>query len=209
MYTLFVTAIANGQANPLWEPPRIGVQSIVEQPTGALDLVSKITIGPFQVALEDTPLEEVGTHFSASIGHVGDAGESLAWVCLHGQDRIGQWVLWIESGEIHGPMCGGFLLMRRTANSQLDSRCKPVADGRISMPILVRLGMSRAQVVAALGPPTSQSGSHLFYYHHRIVTLSPKAGVAPEPFDMNNTLYIRLNSGNKVDAFQVWRTTSS
>jgi hypothetical protein len=106
-------------------------------------------------------------------------------------------------------MTGGFLLMRRTANDQLDSRCRPVGDGRISLPIPLRLGMSRAQVVAALGPPTSQSGRHVFYYHHRVVMRSPTAGTAPEPFDLTNTLYIRINSSGIVDAFQVWRTTSS
>jgi len=206
-----VTAVVHAQDKPLWEPPRIGVPSIAEtaQPNHVQDLVSKITIGSFNVLLEDTPLEQVGTHFSATIGRSGDAGESLAWVCLHGQDRIGQWVLWIESGEIHGPMTGGFLLMRRTANNRLDSRCKPAGNGRISLPIPLSLGMSRAQVVAALGPPISPSGSHLFYYHHHVVRLSPKAGSAAEPFDLSNSLYIRLNSSNKVDAFQVWRTTTS
>jgi hypothetical protein len=205
------TAIIYAQSKSIWEPPNLGVQSMAEteHPSGVQDLVSKIAIGSFNVVLEKTSLEHVGTHFSASIGHSGDAGESLEWVCLHGQDRLGQWILWIESGEIDGPAVGGFLLMRRSANNRLDNRCKPVDDGSISLPISLSLGMSRAQVVAALGPPTSQSGSHLFYYHHRVVKENPKAGGAAEPSDLSNTLFIRLNSKNEVDAFQVWRTTTS
>jgi hypothetical protein len=201
-----LTAIARGQATPIWEPPSIGVPFIpeTEHPSGAQELVSEIAIGSFNVVLEKTLLEQVGTHFRAFTGHSGDAGESLDWVCLHGQNRIGQWILWIESGEIHGQTVGGFLLLQRTANDKLDSHCKSVENARISLPIPLSLGMSRAQVVAALGPPTSQSGSHLFYYH-----LNPEAGDAAETLTRVSTLYIRLNGRNEIDALQVWRTTSS
>jgi hypothetical protein len=99
--------------------------------------------------------------------------------------------------------------MRRTANNQLDSRCRAIEDGPISLQIPLRLGMSRDQVLAVLGTPTSKSKEHLFYYHHRVVMLRRKTGTVSEPFDLINMLYIRLNSSNTVDAFQVWRTTSS
>jgi hypothetical protein len=54
IYIILVNVAAYGQAKPLWEPPKIGIQSIVEQPSGARDLVSKIMMGSFQLVLEET-----------------------------------------------------------------------------------------------------------------------------------------------------------
>jgi hypothetical protein len=105
-------------------------------------------------------------------------------------------------------MVGGFLLLRQNAGDQLDRRCVRVEGASISLPPPLRLGMSRAQVIAAMGTPTSHAAGRLIYYHHRLVMQTPNGKATPEPFDVSNTLYVRLR-GEAVDGLQVWRTTSS
>jgi hypothetical protein len=195
------------QAGLLWEPPKIWAEASLPKATESRDLVPRFGIGSLQVTLEKTPLAAVAAHFGAPSGRSGDASESLSWVCLQGQDQHGAWSLWVESGEIHGPTVGGFLLLRRSASDQLDSRCQRV-DGAIVLPIPIHLGMSRAQVISSLGPPASHTNARMVYHAEAVVMITTQPGAAATRFDVSSILYFRL-SGDTVDGMQVWRTTSS
>jgi hypothetical protein len=146
-YALLTTVAALGNMKPQWEPPGMRGRDVLAKPTVAEDLISIITIGSFQVILEQTHLDEASNRLGATIGHAGEGGESEAWVCLQGQDQNDPWALWLRSGDIDndidGPVIGGFLLLRRSANERLDSRCRQIKDDRISLPIPIRLGMSK------------------------------------------------------------------
>jgi len=127
---------------------------------------------------------------------------------MQGRDKEVPWVLWIESGEIHGGAAGGFLLLRRAANKRLDDRCVRLGDTSVSVPIPLRLGMSKAQLRTRLGSPTAVSGTTRVYFHRRVVMLRSQAEPTLQPFDLCSALYVRLG-GNMVDGFEVWRTTTS
>ncbi len=205
---LLAVPASSKQARRQWAPPTIWTGTDIPEATGAQDLVPYIGIGSFRVKLGTTLLADAASHFNAKIGYQGDASEALSWVCLQGGTRAGPWALWLESGEIDGPTIGGFLLLPRPGSGWLDHRCIPLRDAAISLPIPLQIGMSGAQVVAALGPPTSQSENHILYSHHLVVTLNPKGDTPGEPLDLDTDLYIRLDGG-VVAGFQVWRTTSS
>jgi hypothetical protein len=193
---------------PLWEPPAMWANYAASAPTGTRDFVPRLKIGSLTVVLEETPLLDVGTRFGASVGQRGDAGDSLEWVCFQGQDERGPWVLWLESGEIHGPTVGGVLLKRRAASEQVDARCVRLAATPISMPLPVHLGMPRSELLHLLGRPTSESGQSVVYSNCHSIKLSTKKGREPEPFDLCSSLRVRFRAGT-LDALEVWRTTTS
>jgi hypothetical protein len=196
------------QVQVWWEPPTIPVGPVTPEPTVARDLVPSLGIGPFKVMLEDTPLDQVSAYFKAPVGHVGDASESISWVCLHGSDSGGRWALWVESGEIHGGLCGGFFWLRLSPRDHLDQRCQAVEASSVALPVPVRLGTSTADTLRHLGPATVQSRERLLYVHRKAMTLAPNNGGPPEPYEIWSTLYVRLRRGT-VDAIQGWHTTSS
>jgi hypothetical protein len=205
---LFGALLDVQQPQVLWEPPTIPVGPVAPEPTVARDLVPSLDVGPFKVILEDTSLAQAGAYFKAPVGHAGDASESISWVCLHGHDSAGRWALWLESGEIHGGLCGGFFWQRLSAGDRLDERCGAVETPSVSLPVRLRLGASVADVLRHLGPPTSQSAERMLYVHRRAMTLVPKGGGPPQPYELWSTLYMRLRRGT-VDAIQAWHTTSS
>ncbi len=196
------------QAAPVWEPATLCSQAGPVKPVGSRDLVPKFAIGSFQVVLEQTQLAAVAARFDSVVGRSGDASESLAWVCLQGHDEQGPWSLWVESDEIHGPAVGGLLLLRRAPTDRLDSRCRSIEAVAIDLPLPVRLGMPRAQALAALGPPASESETCVVYHHHTVMTAVRKKGSPPVRVDVFSSLYLRF-SGDAIDGMQVWRTTDS
>ena len=177
-FVLLAVIAALGDMKPRWEPPGFLGRTVSAGFTVAKDMVPSITIGSFHVILERTHLDEASNRLNAIIGHAGEMGEEESWVCVQGQDQNAPWALWLRSGDIDndidGKVIGGFLLLRRSANDSLDSRCGRAKDSRIAFPIPLRLGMSRTQVLAILGSPTSQSEKHMFYSHHSIVMQCPK-----------------------------------
>jgi hypothetical protein len=203
-FALLTVVAALGDMKPRWEPPGLWGRTVSVGFTVAKDMVPRITIGSFRVILEQTYLDEASTRLGSAIGHEGEGGEEEWWVCTQGQDEKIPWALWLRSGDIdngnNGRVFGGFTMLRRSANENLDSRCGR-SKGRVSLPIPLRLGMSREQVLSTLGPPTLQSEGFLFYSHHSIATVGPKLG------DLISQLYIRLN-GNMVDGIGVWHFTS-
>ena len=61
----------------------------VVNPTLASAPVRRITAGPLVIGLEVTPLGEVQRRFGGRIGHAGDAGEAVSWLCFIGRSRAG------------------------------------------------------------------------------------------------------------------------
>jgi hypothetical protein len=208
--TMAVSVLASSllAAPPVWEPPRMWPDAAAAEPTGSRDFMPKLQVGSFSVVLETTPLQAASSHFRAAIGRRGDAGSSLEWVCLQGRDRQGKVVLWLENGEVHGSAIGGVLLQRLAAGESVDARCGRLAATPISMPLAVSLGMTRAQVVRALGRPTSDLGEVLLYSSCHGIKLSTERTREPQPFDLCSSLCISFKAG-LVHAFEVWRTTTS
>jgi len=79
----------NSQGKPIdnsaiWEPP-----SVIDFPQGVKSSVPREVIKGLHVAgesiiLDETILTAVQSHVGGTIGHRGDAGDSLEWLCLRG-----------------------------------------------------------------------------------------------------------------------------
>jgi hypothetical protein len=151
---------AYGQA--LWEPPNIGNGSAFPVVVVPSELIRTVTLGTVRIVLDETSLPETAARFQAGVGHRGDAGEALDWFCINGQDPRGRWVLWLESGEIHGDAIGAFQIRRIASSDRVDARCR-TSTAMAQNPAGLQLGMSRDDVRRRFGGPdtTRQTVSYL------------------------------------------------
>lgn len=106
-------------APPVWAPQFIWKFDHHALPKGTVpkEMIASLRLSGVTITLEgESELEALPARFGGEIGSQGDAADSLGWLCLHGSDAVGPWVLWLESGEIDGPYVGGFQ-WRRVARS--------------------------------------------------------------------------------------------
>ena len=141
--------------------------------------------------------------FGGEVGARGDASESLRWLCLHGTDEVGTWVLWLESGEMDGPYVGGFQWRRMAGAPTFDPRCAALAEGaKVVLPINLRLGISREEVLQLLGKPTLQKANVFLYVHQHDET------IRGESANSWNVVIIALQN-DMMEAIDVTKTTSN
>jgi len=153
-------------------------------PTVKTRLATRFSLGAFAGRFEETPLDAVRKAVGAgTIQHRGDAAGSLHWLCYERARRR----LWITSGEMSGADHRVTEIVEElTANdteASADCAVLPeqfaplVFDGRL------RLGMSRSEVVTALGPPSKSDAARMVYSH---------AGKVADGFDETAWLILRF-----------------
>jgi hypothetical protein len=157
-----------------------------------------------RIFLDSTQLTAVQRRLGGTIGSRGDAGDALHWLCFHGTDGKGGWLLWLESGEINGGAVGGFRWQRAGRTARFDARCRALPDGRrgVELPITLQLGIGEAGALHTLGSPTKRLGGTLLYLHEHEETIHG------EPYTATNTLAVLLRGG-VVWAIEAWKSTSS
>ena len=192
VWTIACVRAAGAQA--LWEPPSIGDGRQFPVITIPSDLVPALGIDNREIVLDRTPIAEAAQWFNARIGRRGDGSESLGWICIAGRDAEGRWMLWLESGEIHGNAVGAFQLRRIGAAERIDEKCVGWRAG-IRNPAGLRLGMSRADVRRILGE-FSGTPAMIAYLYER-----PAAG----GFTVESMISVVFVE-DAVTAFEVWRT---
>ena len=143
-------------------------------------------------------------------GHLSVIVETLANPCLGsafsgGAKRALGPLGW--KAEIHGGAIGAFLLKRRAPEERFDSRCVELAAS-VAIPLPIRLGMSRTEVVRLLGQPLAKSGRTEAYSGCQRVKLRPTGAHEARDFDLCSSLFVRFKA-ELVEAFEVWRTTTS
>ena len=155
--------------------------------------------------MEKTSIKEVEQRLGGVIGKKGDAGDALEWLCFHGADAMGGWVLWLESGEINGGSVGSFQWQRLSNRDVLDTRCRTLrkANSVIQLPQSLKLGAKSSEVLKSLGPPTSKNSERLIYLHEHEVG-GTRGG---DPFISSNIVEVYLRNGI-VWAIQASKTTS-
>ena len=131
-------------------------------------------------------------------------GALLEWLCFHGTDAIGGWVLSLESGEIDGGYVGSFQWQRLSSRDVLDSRCHALrgTTSAITLPLSLRLGAKKAEVLKMLGEPTVIETERLIYLHEHEGT------IRGEPFTTSNIVVVHLRNGI-VWAIRAVKTSSS
>ena len=188
----------------LWSPPNLPAFDPAPKPTKRTETVSSLKIDGFTVVLEETDLQAVQHHFGAVIGHEGDAGDSVQWVCLTGQSAGQRLVLWVESSEIDGGKVGGFHMRRIDDGVQTDPRCHKVdsALAVLAFPKAIHIGITERDLLKTLGEPTARNRDALLFSHDQ------KVVIRREPYDSENDVVVLMREG-RVYAVQVRKTTSS
>ena len=192
VWTIACARLATAQAQ--WEPPSISDGPQLPPIAVSSDLMPSLRIGSVDVVLNRTPLAAIARQFEARIGRRGEANDALGWICLTGRDAGGRWMLWLQSGEIHGGAIGAFQLRRIGAAERIDSRCV-ISRADIRTLAAVRLGTSRADVKRLLGEFSGAPAMVSYLYEH------------PGPADSTiESLISVLFAGDTLTAFEVWRT---
>ena len=188
----------------LWSPPDFGWPEDLQQATVPKEMIRSFKVGDLPIILEETKLEDVRRLFGGTIGSQGDASEAVAWLCLHGSDASGKWMLWLTSGELEGSIyIDGIQWRRLSSNERPDRRCAslPVNKAGIALPIALHPGMKRQEVMQVLGRPTEAHGGMLIYFHEHQETIHN------EPYSVDNTIGFSLR-GDAVREIDVNRVTA-
>jgi hypothetical protein len=184
--------VVNNSTNGLvWKPPRIWKSDALPKATVSKEMASHLRVSDMTVVLQETHMTDVQRRFGGTFGQEGDAAGSLEWLCLRGGDATGQWVLWLESGEMDADTVGSFQWRRVTRGAKFDERCAllPQANGGVGFPIALDLGTSEAKLLHVLGQPTSRQGNTLLYVHEH-EGLDHK-----KPFTELNTASVVIRNG--------------
>jgi len=189
--------------NKVWEPPDWNFPESVKASVSK-EMFSAFHVAGYEVALEETSMKDAQTHLGGEIGQKGDAGDAVEWLCFHGADERGTWVLWLESGEIDGGYVGSFQWRRIVKGAVFDPRCRDLGhrESQIKLPLPLALGANKSEVLKALGEPSLKDDEQLIYLHEHDSTISS------EPFTTSNIVIVRLENGI-VWAIQVSKTSSS
>jgi hypothetical protein len=110
----------------IWEPPLLlkFTDDSYSHPSVAKEMIASLSLSDSRILLEQTEMDVIQSKFGGEPGARGDASESLRWLCLHGTDDAGRWVLWLESGEMDGPSIGEFQ-WQRVSTSAIFDRAAP------------------------------------------------------------------------------------
>jgi hypothetical protein len=136
-------------------------------PTVVKRLATRFSLGAFAGRFEETPLgavrEAVG---EGTIQHQGDAGGSIYWLCY----RRAQHRLWVvSSGEMGGPdhLVTEIVeeLTEKDTETSTDCAIIPEKFAPLVFDGKLHLGMSRLEVVTALGPPSKSEAAQMVYSH--------------------------------------------
>jgi hypothetical protein len=196
---------ANGQSlsgnQVIWEPPAWTFDELPKA-TVSKQMLTKLNVSGFPVALENTKMDDVASTLGGKIGQKGDAGNFEEWLCFHGRDANGRWVLWLESGEIDGGTVGSFHWRRLNKGAVLDRRCQALGEAKVELPIALRLDLTEAEVLKSLGRPTIRHGDSLSYVHEH------QESIRSEPYVSVNIVVILIRAG-RVWSIEVSKTTTS
>jgi 6,7-dimethyl-8-ribityllumazine synthase len=188
----------------VWEPSQVDWGDDLPSPTAPKPMIVSLMVADFPVTLEETSLEDARAHFAGTIGNRGDAGTAENWVCLHGNDASGPWILWLSSFEIDGPRIGGFQWRRLAPNETADARCPSIAksENAIELPLAIHPGIRKSDALKILGQPTVIRGETLIYLHNHQEIINN------QPYDALNSLALVVHGGT-VWAIEVIKSTVS
>src|ERR1700742_407896 len=169
-------------------------------PTIVKRLATRFSRGAFAGRFEKTRLgavrEAVG---EGTIQHQGDAGGSIYWLCY----RRAQHRLWVVSGEIGGPdhLVTEIVeeLTEKDTETSTDCAIIPEKFAPLVFDGKLHLGMSRSEVVKALGPPSKSDAAQMVYSH---------AGKLANGFDETAWLILRFRE-EKLVSMRGGKTTTN
>lgn len=184
----------------IWEPPVLYPENF-PKPSVPKPMITSVNLAKTRIILEETRLDDVRRLVGGTLGHKGDAGGSLSWLCYSGNDGAGRWVLWLESSEIAGGTVNGFAMQRVETNLAVDSRCESLSN-EADLPLGLKLDLPEIAVLKILGRPTLRHRNTLVYYHEH------NEMIRGEPYSAGNSVSVFFQHGSAA-IIEVWKTTSS
>jgi len=138
----------------VWEPPDWNFPQDVKA-NGQDEMLSSFRISSYEIVHGRTAMKD-----SQRLGgHIGSRGsDALEWLCFHGANEMGRWVLWLENDEISGLVVGAFQWWQLSESDVLDPRCQALRkeDSKITLPFpSFTLGATQSQALKSLGSPTA------------------------------------------------------
>ena len=136
-------------------------------PTITKRLATRFSLGAFAGRFEQTPLGAIRKAVGeGTIQHRGDAGDSIYWLCY----RRAQHRLWVvSSGEMGGPdhRVTEIVAELTEKDTEASTGCTVIPDKFAPLVFdgKLHLGMSRSEVVTALGPPSKSEAAGMVYSH--------------------------------------------
>ena len=135
-------------------------------PTVVKRLATRFSLGAFAGRFEETQLgavrEAVG---EGTIQHQGDAAGSIYWLCY----RRAQHRLWVMSSEMGGSDHRVTEIVEelteKDAGASTDCAIIPEKFSPVVFDGKLHLGMSRQEVITALGPPSKSEAAQIVYSH--------------------------------------------
>ncbi len=199
----FCLCAQTGSGTSIWTPSRIFASDVLPPATIPKVMIAGFRVSDLKIILEETKLDDVRARFGGEIGHDGDAGDSLSWLCYSGSDSKGAWVLWLKSGEMDDGAVGSFQWRRVSAGTKFDERCQALPEtNSIKLPVAVALGSSETRMLQVLGNPTIREANKFLYVHEHDLLIRQL------PYTMINTVEIEIRSG-AIWAIDVLKITSS
>ena len=187
-----------------WEPPAFpGLALMDARPTVPRMMVPSIYLAGSKVVLEETSLGGLQARFLGKVGHSGDAGYALSWLCVTGMSHEGRWIIWLESGELDGGTVGSFQWLSISRDARVDSRCGRIAGlmRSVTLPHRLQLGMSAQSLLKTLGKPTARRGNTLVYLHEH------QSMIHKMPYTTDNAVAV-IQSKGAVRQIAVSQTTT-
>ncbi|RXH09497.1 hypothetical protein EAS54_33410 [Bradyrhizobium guangzhouense] len=159
-------------------------------PTVVKRLARRFSLGTFAGRFEETRLGAVSEAVGeGTIQHQGDAGGSIHWLCY----RRGQLRLWVVSSEMGGADHRVTEIVEELsetdAGASADCAVIPEKFSPVVFDGKLHLGMSRQEVVTALGPPSASDAAQMVYSH---------AGKLAHGFDETAWLILRFREDKLV-----------
>src|ERR1700751_2191855 len=88
----FTQTVNHHNIHRLWEPP---AREVLENTKATVpkEVLSSIRVANYDIMLGKTGMEDVQGRLGGEIGKRVDASDTSEWLCFHGADAIGKWIL--------------------------------------------------------------------------------------------------------------------
>ncbi|HVG03051.1 MAG TPA: hypothetical protein VM842_09170 [Nitrospira sp.] len=198
---LLLFTIPAGECAAQTPPPPLDEHVLERVPSTVVKrLATRFSLGAFAGRLEETRLSAVRDAVGeGAIQHQGDAGDSLYWLCY----QRAQHRLWLSSGEISGPdhLVTEIVeeLTETATETSTDCASLPEKFAPVVLNGKLHLGMSRQEIVKALGPPSKSDAAQIVYSYK---------GKLAKGFDETAWLILRLREDKLVSMRSLKTTTN-